>query len=104
MIIRHAMLIGSPKPSQADAFDKHMAGPVLQTMQAYPKIVKVELLKTISEDADIYMQFNSYYRNEEDMVAALNSPIRAKVRDLTLKGMDLFEGKILHAESKRIGT
>ena len=99
MIIRSAVLEGSPRANDRASFDRHMETTVLQAIASYPGIVKVVLRKPLEQEAGaplVYMVFDLYFPSLQAMHDALASSVRQKVREQLAQVMSGFDGKVYH--------
>ncbi len=99
MIVRSAFLEGSVPEADRAAFDRQMAGPVLEAIRTYPGIRAVKLRRTALADAGSppnYMVFDLYFDDMQAMEDALASPTRQAVRAQIAQAMVLFQGRAYH--------
>jgi uncharacterized protein (TIGR02118 family) len=99
MIIRSAVLEGTPRADDRASFDQHMETTVLTAIASYPGILKVVLRKPLEQEAGaplIYMVFDLYFPSLQAMHDALASPVRQTVRAQLAQVMAGFEGKVYH--------
>ena len=107
MIIRSAVLEGSPLAQDKDLFDQHMHTTVLQAIASYPGIVKVVLRRPLEQEAGappFYMIFDLYFPSLQVMQDALASPVRQKVREQLGQVMAGFQGKVYHLVMQESAT
>lgn len=99
MIIRSAVLEGTPLAQDKDLFDQHMHTTVLQAIASYPGIEKVVLRRPLEQEVSappVYMVFDLYFPSLQAMHDALASPVRQKVREQLGQVMASFQGKVYH--------
>jgi hypothetical protein len=99
MIIRSAVLEGTPRAQDRASFDQHMETTVLTAIASYPGILKVVLRKPLEQEAGappIYMVFDLYFPTLQAMHDALASSVRQTVRAQLAQVMSGFEGKVYH--------
>jgi uncharacterized protein (TIGR02118 family) len=107
MIIRSAVLEGTPLAQDKDLFDQHMHTTVLQAIASYPGIVKVVLRRPLEQEAGappVYMVFDLYFSSLQAMHDALASPVRQTVREQLAQVMAGFQGKVYHLVMQESAT
>jgi uncharacterized protein (TIGR02118 family) len=99
-ILRCGYFEGTVDESARAALDRYVDEHVVPLLVQLPKIRSVRVLRArdIEEGAPpYYMTFEMLYDSTEDIEAALNSPVRAAIRDKLAHVMATLQGaRLLH--------